>query len=212
MSAIGLWIHRVRKWSCFILWTMHLFILCALVHHHWNQTVWPWNVAFGWLLYEFFYRPQTVWLNVKTLKNIRLVAVCVLMLLTLCLPVLNFFGRWDHFLSGGFYSAMADEAVFYYSAVDKNMLPGSSGMFQYRSENKNEEFLMLDHWALNELNVPLYPERRTHEAIARKICEKINHPDKAGLTIVLKKRFDREVKTKNCPCSNLSSGTRNEYE
>ena len=212
IAGVAVWFRPTRKVALVMLVGMHIFILMALgpLGHSWNEVIWPWNAAFAVLLFFVFpWRGEELnWPGWKQVWRWRFPAV--VMLFTAIFPVLDFFGAWDHFLSGGLYSGHAPEAAFYYDRSDALSLPPSSDGFRMRVENSEEDILLMDFWALDELNVPLYPEERAHLEVGRQLCDCLNRPDLAGLKLNLKSRWKEEAEVVLIPCSELQE--KRDYE
>jgi uncharacterized membrane protein YphA (DoxX/SURF4 family) len=191
-AGIGLWIDRSRKFACFGIFAMHLLILLSLgpTGHSWNVIVWPWNVAFALLVFYLFFKPKHKKNKVKLTFNIQFLRASVIITF-LAMPVLNFFGAGDHFLSAGFYSSVADTAVFYFPNSEKEKLPASARAHMYANGENAQLILMADHWALKELNVPFYPEERTHVQLAVRLCDCFGNKKQSGIKLLRKKRFRR---------------------
>ncbi|MEX1001804.1 MAG: DoxX family protein [Crocinitomicaceae bacterium] len=203
LAGLGLMFGFSRKIAAIILLLMHVFILTALgpFGHNWNHVVWPWNICFALLLFVLSNKKDIkLWERTLFRKKYYIfffVAVAAL-------PSLGVLGKWDHFLSGGYYSAVIPEAIFYYHEKDRSNLPESSTDFQYFTKGTREEFVLIDQWALNHLGVPSYPEIRVKKQIGKKLCSCLDYPKKAGLRIHYKYRFTQgRFETLEFPCSSL---------
>ncbi|HEY6159625.1 MAG TPA: hypothetical protein VI112_00340 [Bacteroidia bacterium] len=199
LGGILLWFPGTKKQACFLIFGVHLFILLSLgpTGHNWNKVVWPWNICFALLTYILFFRESGI--KRKELKmGLYHFALSVVIFI---LPVLNFFGRWDHFLSGSYYSSLVSSGVLTFSLPDADKLPASSKAFQFYSREENMGVLMLDAWALDELQVPLYPEDRVHIALRKEFKVMLSHPGQAELRIFEKLRFDARTTVFRIPLS-----------
>ena len=122
------------------------------------------------------------------------------------------FGKWDHFLSGGFYSSVVPDAIFYYHESDRYKMPKSSENFQLFNVGTEEEFVMLDQWALDHLKVPAYPEVRVKLAVGSQLCDCVSKPGLAGVRIHMRDRWKGQSETIEVPCAEIKnerSGTSN---
>ena len=174
LAGILLVSKRLRKLGVMLVTATHIFILIYLsplgVNH--NVIVYPWNISmtlFSWLL---FYG-QGNKIDLRLGKNVRLnVNTMVMSALVLFLPVLNFFGYWDHYLSFSLYSDKTDD--FYIAVADEEMHkidPRLKPYFVTIKDMKGGVVIDVNQWALDELKVPFYPERRLFEKICRDFCQ-----------------------------------------
>ncbi len=202
-AGLALIFRPTRKVAALFLLIMHLFILISLgpFGHNWNHVVWPWNICFASILILL------VWFNnaqkEPTQYFIRAKYYIFCFVLVGIMPILGIFGKWDHFLSGGFYSSMVPESIFYYHKKDRTRLPQNSKEFQFFNKGTEEEFVLLDHWALNHLGVPLYPEVRVQIQIGKELCDCVTQPENAGLRINYKHRFTGKSETIEIPCEQM---------
>jgi uncharacterized membrane protein YphA (DoxX/SURF4 family) len=204
LSGILLWVPRLRKLGASIAMGMHLCILISLGPwaHNWNAIVWPWNIAFAWMVFELFYRSNPTPIQLKK-SSIKYHMVFVLWLVSI-MPAFGLMGKWDHFLSDGFYSAMLNEPAFYFPLSESDRLPNSSLPEQYYLEKQKKAILLINYWALDELKVPMYPEDRVYREVARKLSASIADYDSTGLRVTFKKRFEAKLREVGYSYSNLA--------
>lgn len=203
LGGLALVFRPTRKAAVISLLLIHLFILISLgpFGHNWNAVVWPWNICFATILVLLvWFKKESDEVESFFLKS-KYYIVCFL--LVGVLPIVGIFGKWDHFLSGGFYSAAVPESIFYYHETDRTKLPESSEAFQYFNKGTEEEFVLLDQWALDHLKVPLYPELRTQIQVGKQLCDCVDQPDFAGLRINYKRRFEGVSETLEIPCKGM---------
>lgn len=202
-AGLSLLFRPTRKVGAVVLLLMHAFILISLgpLGHDWNPVVWPWNLCFAAILVLLVWVPQKIKAPKFTFPTSGYTWVCLV--LVGILPVLGLFGKWDHFLSGGFYSAVVPESTFYFHEQDRDKLPASSADFLLFYTDTQEEFVLLDQWALAHLGVPLYPEMRVKKQIGKKLCACIDQPESAGLRINHKHRFSGKSETIVLGCEEL---------
>lgn len=202
LAGLCLFIRKLRKMAGLVIILMHSFILIALgpLGHNWNQVVWPWNICFATIL------SLLIWSNpgqFKPFRPSRLSYRIVCLLVLGVFPVAGIFGHWDHFLSGGFYSCVVPEAIFYYHEDDRDRIPSSSVPFQMFNRGTQEEFVLLDQWALDHLKVPVYPEMRTKKKLGAALCDCVTHLGSAGVRINSKDRFTGKSETIELSCEEL---------
>ena len=65
-------------------------------------------------------------------------------------------------------------------------LPSKAKDTVIETNNGKRKILPLFDGSLNELNVPVYPEKRIFESVTRKIC--LLAPNKTGIELIVKKR------------------------
>ena len=150
----------------------HLFILLYLspLGIDTNYVVYPWNVTMmSGVVLLFWRNEETLFAFPKAMawRAIQLGSVVLLFVL----PLLNLVGRWDHYLS---FSLYADKTHHLFIAIEETeakklnglydnyvvMLPGVGG----------GRIIGADQWSMNELHVPVYPETRIFNTIARQFC------------------------------------------
>lgn len=150
----------------------HLFILVYLspLGIDRNYVVYPWNVAMMAGVVLLFWRNEETLFAFPKGKVWRAFQLGSLALLFV-LPLLNLVGRWDHYLS---FSLYADKTHHLFIAIEETeakklnglydnyvvMLPGMAG----------GRIIGADEWSMNELHVPVYPETRVFNSIARQFC------------------------------------------
>jgi hypothetical protein len=172
LIACGLVFVRTRKAAILMGMATHVVILIYLIINQQNSVVYPWNIAMIVLLIVLFYQTKNsvfFWkefdLRLKILQGSGVLFFIVL-------PVLNPVGLWDNYLSFKLYSG--NNGYFcvglnqdQYRKVDRNL----HGYFWRVQEPRGKYWLLLNKWALDELNVPFYPEMRTFKSVSKTFCE-----------------------------------------
>lgn len=189
--GVGLFWRRSRPVAVWGAVLTHIVIIAYLfsMGEQGNLIVIPWNIAMiGFVLLAFFrqdnavtFRPAAPVPARTTKKKKRsqrakvgpIVWVPLAMaLLTWLLPALRLVGQWDNYLSFNLYS---DNIKYLYVGVRGEALEALPDQISayYSENNVMEEGQTLDAfaWSFDELNVPVYPERRVYRAIARYFCE-----------------------------------------
>jgi uncharacterized membrane protein YphA (DoxX/SURF4 family) len=169
LLGIGLLFKRTQKSAAIVLIGMHLAILCILspLGLNSNQVVWPWNIAMiGYLLLLIRMDTVTVQSVLSGWNKLILVVLGIL-------PLLNFFGWWDYYLSSSLYSCRppamyicvpkkaANQFLLAY-AIDPKSIPHDS----------NTMVIMTTYWSYKELNVPVYPQLRVYKDIRQQLMQK----------------------------------------
>ena len=163
--GICLLFFKTRKIAIFGLIVMHLFILLVLspLGVNFNVVVWPWNalmILFLILLKVDLNQPIN-WNNDFKKPFVRIV-FCILFIF----PFSNLFGYWEHYLSFGMYSG---KGYRMYMCIDSNTDVEKFQLKQVKYDRfelcPNHRLINMGTWSLNELKVPIYPEKRINKAI-----------------------------------------------
>jgi hypothetical protein len=167
--GIGLFFDLTKRVLIPIAITMHLVILILLspFFHNYNHTVWGWNACMILLVYFLFAgNTQSKYRQFAYVREFR--PLFLVILLTVCLPALNLFNKWDSYLSANLYSGNSAQVEIYLTERAKNKLPY---YVQYYTRNDGGGLyaLQLKKWAMDEIGVPGYPEPRVFEAVYRHI-------------------------------------------
>lgn len=167
--SLGLMFTITKKPAVYILTAMHVFILFLLgpIGLAYNKIVWPWNIVMIILLWMVFFKHE---INAKTIwKNAnKLVAFCWILL-----PVLNFTGGWDNYLSCNLYSGNTPSMMICIND-DKVNIPEAQFFNKTSAPGicRDGYALNIQNWALTEMNVPPYPEERICRAIKKEWLNK----------------------------------------
>jgi hypothetical protein len=182
--AVGVWFGRTRWPAILIAITLHVAALLFLgpLGHKVNQVIWPWNIAMIGLLAVLFITKENR-LPVQTFHHIRrsMLAIVVVGLYGL-LPVLNFFGLWDSYLSFALYSYNTAIAEVYVSPAGLTRLPPTLQTFLHPTQNLNPTMqlpYMLDQttWAESEMGVPPLPEPRADLVVFQYLAAYVTNDD-----------------------------------
>jgi uncharacterized membrane protein YphA (DoxX/SURF4 family) len=154
---------RIRQQALSVLITMHLVILIILgplgINH--NQSVWPWNlVMMGSLLLLKQGIGQSSNRNERMSAPAYIVWACWFFL-----PALSFVGLWDQYLSGNLYSGKLPRLSICIS--DSSQARDMRKFFApepTRIGCRGEAAINVQQWALREIGVPPYPEKRAYRA------------------------------------------------
>lgn len=173
LLGIGLIFLKSKKIIAIMLIVMHLFILVLFspIGVNSNSIIWPWNVAMILFLYAIFIYQSD---NEFSPRNLIQGYNKIIFLLIGVLPILNFFGYWDDYLSFSLYSGKSKHLEI---CITKNAnMPEYQKFVSKKSRLCNSGLaLNCTTWSLKELNVPLYPEKRIFKKIVKNWKKK--HPD-----------------------------------
>ena len=159
---------RTQKIGAYLAIFFHAITLWLITQANWNAVVWPWNISMMVLVYLLFIRSKPAGF-ISLFKPDSLQKVIAIALF-LFLPVLNFFGLWDNYLSSALYSGNVPVLRIQVNEEDEARLPSSIRQ-AVDITDRAKPTLVVERWALDELGVPSYPEVRTLEKLAEKILE-----------------------------------------
>jgi hypothetical protein len=117
---------------------------------------------------------------------------------------LSFFGLWDMYLSGALYSGNVEIAVIRINAQTLEKLPPKARESVFQTKSAEEKMLPLFEWALAEMNVPVYPEKRVFRQVGAEVCKLAS--DKNQVELIIKERpaiLDGSFKVKRITCAEL---------
>ncbi|MBK8967659.1 MAG: hypothetical protein IPM36_13525 [Lewinellaceae bacterium] len=199
-----LWPHArpVFRW---LVVGFHLFIIVALspTGLGWNTIVIPWNLAMAgmvWLLFDPKISITAAWYKIESGRS-RIITAALLSLAWI-FPALNIFHVWDEGLSWKMYSNTQTEASFY---ANRPIECGYTGLNLESLTYDQGRKLLLDDWVMTELHVPAYNSRRTHQQLARYLCNCMHRPDSTGLLILNVDRWRYDAgHWEEIPCSLLN--------
>jgi hypothetical protein len=197
--AVSLMTKKLRDLGVFLAVFTHIFILIYIspVGINGNYIIFPWNIAMILLVIALFYKHDA---NIKILDktNVKTTFFNYFYSLLLgLLPMLNFWGKWDDYLSFSLYSERSN--LFYIAISDKYI--GQFGnqfddCFLKLDDNiRGGKVINVNKWAVKTLNVPLFPEIRAFEKISKSFCQ-YNIPDTDMIFLMYKGSVKNENLTK----------------
>ncbi|HET8837577.1 MAG TPA: hypothetical protein VFM82_01125 [Flavobacteriaceae bacterium] len=156
IGGLALLFLKNKKIPALVLMAMHVFILLLIgpTGIDYNSVVWPWNVAMIVFLYFLFFRGSVDFSFKKLLKG----ANPIVIIFWTVLPLLNFIGYWDLYLSSGLYSGKEIRMDICFSKTEK-----TKDLLQYTNEKwafvdcGENQRIPLFQWSFEEMNVPPYP-------------------------------------------------------
>lgn len=167
-AGLGLLFQRTRKIAVLVAFAMHLFIIVfVIILLGWNLVILPWNVAMMILVSVLFVRMEQSEAEdiVVNRKNAYHIAVVILVGI---LPFGHLFNKWDAYPSFGMYSFKQPNMLVEFT--ERNV---SFGYYRYDSyifRTEEAAYIDVGRWAMESLNVPVYPEERVFRAIADDLC------------------------------------------
>jgi hypothetical protein len=163
LSAIGLIFKPLKKISAILLILMHCFNLLVLGPFgiNYNIIIWPWNIAMIAYLYVLLVAtPRTAfcWKHLTTGWN------KIVLIFWGLLPIFYFFGWWDTYLSSMMYTGNVKHMII--CVKDSNEVTTKSLRPFYGNDYKDvcngDATINVTRWAIKELKVPVYPEKRVY--------------------------------------------------
>jgi hypothetical protein len=170
--AILLVFIKTRKAGVVAAVATHLFILLYLspLGIDRNYVVYPWNAAMmAGVVLLFWRNEETLFIfpKARVWRAFQLGSFVLLFVL----PLLNLAGRWDHYLS---FSLYADKTHHLFIAIEETEAKKLNGLYDNYVVTLpgvgGGRIIGADQWSMNELHVPVYPETRIFNSIARQFC------------------------------------------
>lgn len=159
--ALGFFTRRFRHLSLLGATSMIIVVLTCLgpPGHSWNSSVWPWNFGIYGMAVALFLGLQTS--LPEFIKRQRHNALAwIAFAFFWIMPIGNYFGVTDHYLSWSLYSGHVPEAT----------LIGNQATLFTLSEKATAGHLKFAHWSQTELNMVPYPEIRVFEDVFQGLC------------------------------------------
>ena len=159
--ALGFFTRRFRHLSLLGATSMIIVVLTCLgpLGHSWNSSVWPWNFGIYGMAVALFLGLQTS--LPEFIKRQRHNALAwIAFAFFWIMPIGNYFGVTDHYLSWSLYSGHVPEAT----------LIGNQATLFTLSEKAAAGHLKFAHWSQTELNMVPYPEIRVFEDVFQGLC------------------------------------------
>ncbi len=187
LLSAGLLLSRLRKSAAIFLIVMHLIIIAIFGPFgiDYDAIIWPWNILMIAILYLFFISNHPVLINFNCLvKGWNKVYV----ILFGVLPVLNFFGYWDFFLSASLFSFKPpDMYICIHNYKNEKVLNGFAS--QNESEtlcDSNSILINVRSWSFDEMKVPAYPETRVYKSIKDQLTKRYADMDATFIEYIYK--------------------------
>ncbi|MCA1718758.1 MAG: HTTM domain-containing protein [Actinobacteria bacterium] len=159
--GVGLLTRRFRKLAVAGAVVMHAFIMLCIgpLGNDHNTVVWPWNFAMVAFVLILFWRapddpsPSTILDPGRNFSPGFALRAAVLLLFAF-MPLFNFFGIWDSYLSSGLYSGTSKQG------------------YVLEWEGSEQHITRIGGLSESEVNTPAYPEESIFENVfAERWCE-----------------------------------------
>ena len=209
LIGLGLYFRRSRRAAALLGIALHLTLLLLLgpTGHDWNPVVWPWNVLMILLRYGWYYHPPDFKLPRTLLRHPPLL---LLLLLWGLLPGANRLDYWDDPLSFKLYAGDHPEALLYFAPSDTacfspRTMP-KTHLLYIDSLGLTQRYLPIGAWAMDELGVAAYNSPAGLRAVARRYCECLERPNRAGVDLIEVRTWRRELVERTYSCRDLRRG------
>jgi uncharacterized membrane protein YphA (DoxX/SURF4 family) len=145
-----------RNWAIGGVILFHAYVLLVIgpFGYHWNQVVWPWNIAMMGLVWHFFR-------EVEEVEEATPYLTILVSVLVWGMPALNFWGWWPESFSWKMYANTQREAGIV-SAFGRPCPALAPYWDRYSVEDR---YLQIDDWSYAELKVPAFNSMRTFEKV-----------------------------------------------
>lgn len=199
-TGVGLLWLRTRKIAVLFAIATHTVIIAFLTMKEGpaNTIVYPWNIAMILLVVQLFWLDkERLYFNWRCLKR-SAIGIVILSLVWL-FPILNLLGYWDHYLSCSLYSGKPPE---FYIAIEESAsdkIPDElRNCFAAIPGLEGGKVISVQRWAIQELNVPVYPEARVFNQLSTSFCQLGIANDKMVFVILFSENGVQQFKTFNC--------------
>ncbi len=197
--AVCLTTKKSQHLGVFLAILTHFFILIYVspIGTNDNYIIYPWNIAMILLVVALFYKCEDT-VKLSDIINAKTTVLTYFYILLLgMLPMLNFRGNWDDYLSFSLYSQKSK--IFYIAISDKYISQLNHRFDDYflkLDDNiKGGKVINANKWSMETLNVPIYPEIRVFEKISKDFCQ-YNIPETDMIFLVYNGSISNENLTK----------------
>ncbi len=188
---------------------MHILILLILgpFGRMENLIIVPWNLAMIALGFVTFYKNQTISLQSLRLPStlgVNIVRWGIIGIVVI-MPFFSHFGMWDYYLSNTLYAGKTTRLVVVIPKEYESELPPEIQQYLHPVSNTPLfSYINTDVWALGELNVPVYPERRAHYQIMHFYCDYFDEEKNKTLIFRIDGRWDAQKVYAQLECKDLN--------
>lgn len=177
LFALGFLTKRFRTGALVGAACMLVLVLASIgpTGHNWNSSVWPWNIAIFGTAVTLFWGLETTFVAF-IIRQRHNVLAWVMGFVFWLLPLGNFVGLTDNYLSWSLYSGKVPEAA----------ILGNQEFLQTISPTAADDELRFIRWSMNDLNLVPYPEKRVFISLFDSVCQ--TYPDEP-LTLKIESNF-----------------------
>ena len=201
LIGIALLFPASRKWGVVSAMMTHFIILLYLgpfgIQH--NSIVYPWNLAMIVIVPIVFFKNQAP-LDLSSFKMLHWLAAALVWVM----PLFSFIDLWDHYLSFSFYSGRPQEHYISIETVESEKLGDIYKSYYIDLEGLTGGYVIdINKWAMKEMNVPFYPEKRVFEKLSLYFCQYEIENDK--LIFLVFEQPHQKMEFLSFKCSNLAN-------
>jgi uncharacterized membrane protein YphA (DoxX/SURF4 family) len=167
VAGVLLFFGVTRKVALPFLILMHTLILILIgptLKNH-NPSVWGWNLSMIFLLY-FSFAGKADLKSYHPAYLLQKISFYIIIFAVGIMPFFNLINKWDSYLSANLYSGNTSNGVVYINEIAKKKLPFYLQYFSH-PEGTDRYSINVKTWAMHELGVPGYPEKRIYEAVEK---------------------------------------------
>jgi hypothetical protein len=202
LIGCGLFFRKTRNIAVCSAVLMHSIILSLLIAKDYNSIVWIWNLTLIFaVIFAFWQNPVSL---KETIFKRKFKPIKLMVFAAVLLPILSFFGWWDMFLSGAYYSGNVEIPVIQINENVFEKLSPTAKSTVFRTKSTGEMMLPLFEWSIADTNDPVYLEQRVFKQVLRKICNSAD--DKTSLELIIRERpaiLDGTYKVTKINCNQL---------
>ena len=202
LIGCGLFFRKTRNIAVGLAVSMHLIILSLLISKNYNSIVWFWNLTLIFANIFAFWKSDISLKEVLQIEKYSKRKLIVLAVISL--PILNFFGYWDSFLSGAYYSGNTEIPAIYINDEVFEKLPPTAKSSVFQTKTTNKKILPPFEWSIADTNAPVYLEERVFRQVTLEVCKLTT--DKDNVELIIRKRpaiFDGNYEVKRITCAEL---------
>jgi hypothetical protein len=202
-TSVALFFRRTRVPAIVFCFAMHILILICIgpTGRNINQIVWPWNIFMIIFVVLLFARTESV--TPGQILKWRGASVHTLTLALFALaPILNIWNLWESNFSFFLYSGNQAAGFIYMLPETYQKLPPAIKKGCTRKD-VDQHILILNAWAMSDLNVVVYPEPRVIRKIAKKLWQESGQPPDMVLVIEGRTLTNAVPPIERIPCSAL---------
>ncbi|MBX7174448.1 MAG: hypothetical protein K1X72_25975 [Pyrinomonadaceae bacterium] len=202
LIGCGLIFRKTRNIVVILAISMHLIILSLLIAKNYNSIVWFWNLTLIFADIFAFWKSEISLKEILQLEKYS--ARKLIVLAAVSLPILNFFGYWDSFLSGAYYSGNTEIPAIYINDEVLEKLPPIAKSTVFQTQTTNKKVLPPFEWSIADTNAPVYLEERVFRQVTLEICKLTT--DKSQVELIIRKRpaiWDGNYQVKRLSCAEL---------
>ena len=164
LAGIFVLLPKQRKLFAFFPISMHLFVLLFLgpLGIQYNAIVLPWNAAMAVFIYVLFIANNNTFVFARTIYHWNILIAFAWMVL----PIAGMFGYWDKYFSSSLYSGKNHNMKIY--LADTTAIPIELApyvLYSKKGFQNIHKVISLHGWSMQELNVPVPPEKRIYKSI-----------------------------------------------